>query len=91
MKAYKHLVKFALAQGLTVSVWDGGEWGVKRSSKYKDIIDHIESVDTAELRLRDGETVKGWALIIPDLEDDETVADYSDNEFFASWEAAYNQ
>lgn len=85
MKAYKYLVKAALADGHSVSVWDGGEWQVKRATKYTDIINAIESVEEAQLRIRlgtDDNRVIGWALVIPfGLEDDETVADHSDNAY----------
>ena len=80
-KAYLTLIKNALAKGLTVSVWDGEEWQVKRSIGYQAIKEAIESVEVAELRLRDQEgKVVGWAMIIPDgVEPDETVADYTAN------------
>ena len=80
MKAYLDLVKKALAKDLTVSVYDGEEWQVKRSQGYQAIKDGIESVDECQLRLRDkaGEIV-GWALIIHDCEPDETVADHTYN------------
>ena len=80
-KAYLTLIKNALDKGLTVSVWDGEEWQVKRSIGYQAIKEAIESVEVAELRLRDQEgKVVGWAMIIPDgVEPDETVADYTAN------------
>jgi hypothetical protein len=88
MKAYKSLIKYTLANGYTVSVWDGEEWQVKRSTGYQAIVDAIESVEVAELRIRDADgKVIGWAQIIPDLEDDETVADHTDNDFFSMWDA----
>lgn len=88
MKAYKSLVKFALANNATVSVWDGEEWQLKRSTGYQAIVDAINSVEVAELRIRDTEgNVIGWAQIIPDLEDDETVADYSIEPFMQAWES----
>ena len=88
MKAYKSLVKFALANNAIVSVWDGEEWQVKRSTGYQAIIDAIESVEVAELSFRDqASNVIGWAQIIPDLEDDETVADYTMTPFMSEWEA----
>ena len=86
MKAYKSLVKYALSKNATISVYDGEEWEVKRSNKYQMIIDCIESVEVANLRIRDaGGDVIGWALIVPDLEDDETVADHTMNEFMNAW------
>ena len=87
MKAYKSLIKFALANNATISVWDGEEWQVKRSDGYQAIVDAINSVEVAELRIRDAEgNVVGWAQIIPDLEDDETVADYTMTPFMEQWE-----
>ena len=88
MKAYKSLVKFALNNNATVSVFDGEEWAVKKSIKYTDIINAIESVEIAELRIRDTNSdIIGWAQVIPfGMEDDETVSDYSITEFMATWE-----
>jgi hypothetical protein len=79
-KAYLELIKNALAKGLTISVFDGEEWAVKRSTGYKEIKEAVESVEVAEIRLRnaDGEKV-GWAMIIDGLEPDETVADFTHN------------
>jgi hypothetical protein len=80
-KAYLTLIKNALAKDLTISVWDGEEWQVKRSSSYKAIKDAIESVEVAELRIRNSEgNCLGWAQIIPDLDPEETLADHTDNE-----------
>jgi hypothetical protein len=92
MKAYKSLVKFALANNAKVSVHDGEEWAVKKSTKYSDIIDAIESVESAELRIRDANDEPiGWALIIPDLADDETVADFTETEFMMMWDERYSK
>ncbi len=94
MKAYKHLVKHALAQGHTCSVWDGEEWQVSHSTKYQNIIDAIESVEDAYLVIRlavGGERI-GWAQIIPyGLEDDETVVDYICSDFMENWSAEYEK
>jgi hypothetical protein len=93
MKAYKHLVKHALAQGHTISVWDGEEWQVKRSVAYQEIVDAIESVEEAEITIRDIEGNKeAWVLIGAfGLADDETVMDHSDNKFMQDWSAAYDK
>jgi hypothetical protein len=92
MKAYKHLVRYALNAGHTVSVFDGEVWEVKRSTKYKTIIDCIESVEEAQLNIRDanGNPI-GWALVSAyGLEDDETVIDFGWNDFMKQWETIYN-
>ena len=83
-KAYLKLIKNALNQGLTISVFDGECWDVKRSTSYKAIKDSIESVEIAELRIRKGDNIVGWAQIIPDLDPEETLADYTYSEFMAN-------
>ena len=93
MKAYKHLVKHALALGHTCSVWDGEEWQVKRSTGYKEIVEAVESVEEAEIVIRDIEGNKeAWVLVGAfGLADDETVMDYSDNKFMQEWSAQYDK
>lgn len=93
MKAYKHVIKYALSKGLTVSVYDGEEWQVKRSDKFKDITDAVESVEEAALRIRDasGQIVANSVSVSAfGLEDDETVTDYTICPFMDEWEQAYN-
>jgi hypothetical protein len=98
MKAYKHLVKYALAKGHTISVWDGEEWQVGRSVSYKDIVDAIESVEEAELKIRHSSAshtsindLVTWVRVSAfGLEDDETVVDYYDNKFMHEWSLAYD-
>lgn len=92
MKAYKHLVKFALKHGHTVSVYDGEVWEVRRSTAYKTIIDCIESVEIASLRIRDAAgNIIGWASVMPfGLEDDETVVDHTITPFMETWSESYN-
>jgi hypothetical protein len=84
--SYKHLVHYALDRGHTVSVFDGEEWPVKRSDVARDIFDAIESVEGATIRIRDQDgAVVAWAYIIPGLNADESVADYSANDFMQAW------
>jgi len=93
MKAYKHLIKYALKAGHTVSVWDGEEWQVKRSTGYKAIVEAVESVEEAALRIRDnqGAVIVNSVSVQPfGLEDDETVVDYTVTPFMDAWEEAYN-
>jgi len=92
MKAYKDLVKTALHHGFVVSVFDGEEWSTKKSNQYKVIIDDIEGVEEAQIVIRDASNKElGWALIIPSLADDETVADFTITSFMNNWDLNYNQ
>ena len=93
MIAYKHFIKHCLKAGHTVSVWDGEEWQVKRSTGYKVIIEAVESVEEAALRIRDnqGAVIVNSVSVQPfGLEDDETVVDYTVTPFMDAWEEAYN-
>jgi hypothetical protein len=93
MKAYRHLVKHALSKGLVVSVWDGEVWEVQRSNKLKEITGCIESVEEAELKVRDADgKLVGWALVSAyGLADDEMVIDWSDNEWMNEWFEAFEE
>jgi hypothetical protein len=93
MKAYKHLIRYSLKAGHVISVWDGEEWQVKRSSSFKAICEAVESVEEAQLRIRRADTEgkeMGWALVSAfGLEDDETVCDHTVNEFMDAWSNSY--
>lgn len=92
MKAYKHLVKYCLSKNCIISVWDGEEWQIKRSKSYKEIKNAIESVEEANITIRDADTKEIIAIAVCSafgLEDDETVVDYSDNHFMNQWWDAY--
>jgi len=90
MKAYKDLVKYALKNNDTVSVFDGEEWQVRRSASFQEIIDAIESVEMAEIRIRDKDGVgKAWAQIVHDTGEDEHVADHTDNAYMDEWSHQY--
>jgi hypothetical protein len=93
MKAYRHLVKHALAKGLTVSVFDGEEWQVKRTTSEKAVFDAIDSVEESQLRFRDAEGNQvGWALVIDYNEEPElSVVDHTDNEFMNEWSKSYDE
>jgi hypothetical protein len=91
MKAYVSLVKYAVHNGYTVSVWDGEEWQVKRSTDAKAIDEAIRSVEEAELSIRDTDNKnQGWARVSAyGLEPDETVMDNTMTEAMNEWDKAY--
>jgi hypothetical protein len=74
----QQVVKLTLSHGHSISVWDGEEWQVKKSHDYQEVMEAIESVDVAEIRVRDKDgNICGWAQIVNGLEEDCEVADYS--------------
>ena len=91
MKAYVSLVKYAVHNGYTVSVWDGEEWQVKKSSSYEEIVSAIRSVEEAVLLIRDHKGLKvAHATVLPyGVGDDETVSDWVISPFMAEWDASY--
>jgi hypothetical protein len=93
MKAYKHLVRYALNAGYAVSVDDGGDdFEIVRSRDYKAIIDCVESVEQAQVVISDKSDKQiGWALVMPyGVEDEETVCDYTITDFMEKWNDTYN-
>ena len=92
-KAHLNLIKYALAQGCTISVWDHEECQVKKSKSYTEIKDAVESVEESELRIRDSEgNIVGWALFVNDctFEPEEYIADYTCTLFMEQWEMQYS-
>lgn len=90
--AAKELIRFALSRNNTVSVHDGEEWQLKRSNKYRAIIDAIASVDEAQIRIRHCEgPVLAWARVtLFGVAADETVIDCSDNTYMEEFDATIN-
>ena len=80
MKACNKLIKAALKDGMTVSVFDGEEWSLKCSTSFLAIVEEVRAVEEAQLCFRDAENKKtGWALVsLYGLDDDETVIDHTD-------------
>ena len=92
MKTYKHLIRYAIANGANVSVWDGEEWQETRSADAAACIAAVESVEEAELviRARNDDRL-GWARVSAfGLADDETVIDHTVNDYMDAWSAAYD-
>ena len=54
-KIVRRVVKDAIKAGYTVSVFDGEEWTVKRSTEFKTINDALFSTDEDTIRIRDAE------------------------------------
>lgn len=90
MKAYQHLVDWALAKGYQISVYeDINDLDLAPSSDKSAIIEATEACDEIQVMLwKDGKG-QGVAYIVHDVEPEETVADYTVTPAFAEWEAAW--
>ena len=105
VKAYIHLVDYVLERAGAVSVWDGEEWAVKRSNDRGAIIEAIEAVEEAEVRIYGPFPVRprgpfpvrprvGRAMVIPfGVDDDETVTNCTGGQFkfMKDWTEAFEK
>jgi hypothetical protein len=83
----RKIVKDALANGWTISVNDGEEWVVKRSTDSRAILEAMCSTDSDVLRLRDasGEAIGNIWLVWGN--DEDLISDHSDSETMADFMA----
>ena len=94
-RAARKLVKAALAAGYCVSVSDGEEWTVKKSTNASEIIDALCTTGEDILRLRDpadGAAIGSFLLVYGNDDDgSELLADYTDNNVCnALYQTVYN-
>jgi len=81
MSIIRRLVKDALALGYTVSVCDGEEWTVKRSTKPGEILAAVRTTDEDYLAFRTADgTYVGKVFLVYGNEPYEVISDYSANE-----------
>jgi hypothetical protein len=81
----ERLVDRALAAGYTISVYDGAEWPLKRSSNRPEILAAMYSTDSDTLRFRlpdSGESVGSIMLVYGNGAD--VICDYTDNAAMAA-------
>jgi hypothetical protein len=83
--AYKSLIQYALDKGATVYVFSGTEsWGPDH--RFDSIVDRVEQFNASTLEFYNPEGIElGWASIIPELDDNEQVADYGMTPFMEEW------
>lgn len=82
-KIARKLVNAILARGLSVSVYDGGETTLTRSTDKRAILAAMGTTgyDTLTARNESGERVASFMLIYGNADDgSEVIADHSDNE-----------
>lgn len=83
----RKIVRDALANGWTVSVNDGEDWVVKRSTDSRAILAALCSTDSDTLLLRDaaGDCIGRIMLVWGN--DEDVISDHSDNEAMSAFMA----
>lgn len=83
-RAARKLIRAALAEGWTVSVNDGEETTVRRSSREREIIDALcttgEDIITLHLPISGKSGGTFWLIYGNDPSGEELISDHSDNE-----------
>ena len=77
------IIAAAFQRGYTISVFDGEEWTLRRSTKRTAIEAALASTGEDSLRLRDKDGADVGTIYLVwgnDPEGDELIADYTDNE-----------
>ena len=74
------IVNRALANGWSVSVYDGEEWTVKKSASTSEIIKATFTTDEEVLRFHDNDGVVGLVSLIYGNDGWDVVSDHSANE-----------
>lgn len=83
MQTHKALIKRALKDGHTVSVWDGEAWAVKRSTNYRAIVLACDGVDDViRLLIRDNQGEKIGSVWVLDEGEPYTIIDNTDAPYF---------
>jgi hypothetical protein len=77
----RKVVKLALARGWAVSLYDGEEWTLKRSTARNAIWSAMASTDADTLRFRDADGVSlGTMSLVYGNGGEDLIADHSDND-----------
>jgi hypothetical protein len=82
------IITEVLNRKCVISVHNGEEWSVKKSSDRKAIQKEVAATDITQFRVRDAEgQYAGWFMLIHGNRTD-VLSDYSDNEFCEEiWQA----
>jgi hypothetical protein len=83
----RKIVKDALANGWTISVNDGEEWVVKRSTDSQTILNAMCSTDSDVLHLRDASGEPFGSIWLVWGNDEDVISDHSDSEAMADFMA----
>lgn len=78
----QRLIDIALKHGaMSVSLWDGEEWPVKRAKTSLEVVEHMAATDLEIIRFRDGDGMRLGDFNIAWGEGNDNVYDHTDNEW----------
>jgi hypothetical protein len=90
-QAVRKLVKIGLAKGYTVSVMDGEEWTLRRSTSLEDIMAAVMTTDEDQLAFRNQAGHGAVFYLVYGNSPEEVINDHTvsimANEMYAEWEA----
>ena len=89
MKAYLHLIKYALSKGLFIKVNCEGTQLICLTSDYSEIMTAIDSVKESSIRVCRYDQCIASAQINTGSAPGETIADYSESSFMDEWQMKY--
>lgn len=78
VRIVKKVIDAVLAAGHAISVYDGEEWAIKRSTNKSDILNACFSTDDDQFRIRDKEgNYVGWIHFVYGNDGHDVISDYS--------------
>ena len=86
VKAYRDLIQTALGKGMSVTVGWQDEIDLEKTTNQEEIFDMIRNLSECHVKFyaADG-SYAGYALVIPGLAPEETVADYGIKPWIDEW------
>jgi hypothetical protein len=93
-KAHLNLIQWALNQDCLINVGCRyeEEYNLKNSKNYEDIKKFFSEYDSDfVLNFVKDNNLKGWALVTPYNDDEDSVSDYSCNKFMDTWAKQFQE
>lgn len=77
LRVLRKMCRSLCAAGYSLSVWDGEEWAIKRSTQPDIVLAELRATDEEQVRVREGDKVIGTIYLVYGNSPWEVVSDYS--------------